>query len=110
MFLRGPSSTASFRALRLRLCEEYAAQAELISVHSSLRRCRDPRDDLFLNLAVDGRADVLLTGNDDLLALDPLDPFPIAPPTSAAQKPTRSRPPQRSLRILTPGAFLALAD
>ena len=33
--------------------------------------CRDPRDDQFLELALAGRADFLLTGDTDLLTLHP---------------------------------------
>jgi hypothetical protein len=32
--------------------------------------CRDPKDDIFIACAVEGRADVLVSGDDDLLVLD----------------------------------------
>jgi putative PIN family toxin of toxin-antitoxin system len=44
--------------------------AERIEVVRPIRACRDPRDDKFLELAVDGEADVIVTGDDDLLVLD----------------------------------------
>jgi len=34
-------------------------------------RCRDPKDDKFLELALNGRADAIITGDADLLALHP---------------------------------------
>ncbi|MBS0272701.1 MAG: putative toxin-antitoxin system toxin component, PIN family [Proteobacteria bacterium] len=37
----------------------------------SLAACRDPKDDKFLSLAVSGDAKLLLTGDNDLLVLDP---------------------------------------
>jgi putative PIN family toxin of toxin-antitoxin system len=37
----------------------------------SLTACRDPKDDKFLSLAVSGRAHFILTGDNDLLVLDP---------------------------------------
>ena len=36
-----------------------------------MKACRDPKDDKFLSLAVMGRASFLLTGDKDLLELDP---------------------------------------
>src|SRR5579863_5752572 len=54
--------------------------AEHVSITSHLRRCRDPRDDRFLELAVDGNADVIVTGDDDLLALDPFGQIRILTP------------------------------
>jgi len=36
-------------------------------------RCRDPKDDAILALAIAGKADVLISGDQDLLCLDPLD-------------------------------------
>ena len=51
----------------------YLPFAERIEVDESalvLPACRDPDDRIFLALASAGRADVLVTGDDDLLALD----------------------------------------
>jgi putative PIN family toxin of toxin-antitoxin system len=45
--------------------------SDFVSVTSTVQACRDPRDDKFLSLAVDGKADVIVTGDADLLALDP---------------------------------------
>jgi putative PIN family toxin of toxin-antitoxin system len=40
------------------------------AVHS-INVCRDPRDDKFLSLAVSGNADLIITGDKDLLVLHP---------------------------------------
>jgi putative PIN family toxin of toxin-antitoxin system len=45
--------------------------AEMIPVVRVVRACRDPRDDKFLEVAVNGRADLIVTGDRDLLELDP---------------------------------------
>jgi putative PIN family toxin of toxin-antitoxin system len=45
--------------------------AEPVMIVSTIRACRDPRDDKFLELAVHGRADAIVTGDQDLLALHP---------------------------------------
>ena len=45
-----------------------------------VRVCRDLKDDKFLEVALDGRADVLVSGDEDLLILDPFEGLPIRPP------------------------------
>ncbi len=42
---------------------------EEIIVSTTLAVCRDPKDDKFLELATDGDADMILTGDGDLLSL-----------------------------------------
>jgi putative PIN family toxin of toxin-antitoxin system len=46
----------------------------------AIRRCCDPKDDKFLELAVSGRADVLVTGDEDLRSLDPVEGVRILSP------------------------------
>jgi len=36
-----------------------------------LSECRDPKDDKFLEVALNGRADVFITGDSDLLGMNP---------------------------------------
>lgn len=38
-------------------------------VTSTVEQCRDPKDNFLLNLALDGQADYLLSGDEDLLVL-----------------------------------------
>jgi putative PIN family toxin of toxin-antitoxin system len=45
--------------------------AEMIPIVRVVRACRDPRDDKFLEVAVNGRADLIITGDRDLLELNP---------------------------------------
>lgn len=45
--------------------------AEPVDPPTRIRACRDPRDDKFLEVAVHGRADLILTGDNDLLDLHP---------------------------------------
>ncbi len=42
---------------------------DLITVESEVAICRDPNDDFLLALAKDGKADYLLTGDNDLLSI-----------------------------------------
>ena len=44
--------------------------------------CRDPEDDKFLELAVDGHADYIVSGDKDLLALHPFQGIPIITPAT----------------------------
>jgi putative PIN family toxin of toxin-antitoxin system len=43
--------------------------AELVPITERVTVCRDPKDDRFLEVAINGRADVVVTGDADLLAL-----------------------------------------
>ena len=47
----------------------FARVAEWVPVSSTIRASRDPTDNKFLELAVDGAATLLLTGDKDLLEL-----------------------------------------
>jgi len=67
------------------LLERVASLVEIIDVLQPIRASRDPKDDKFLEAAVNGRADVIVTGDKDLLDLNPF----------------------RGIAILTPAAYLA---
>jgi uncharacterized protein len=45
--------------------------AEFVPLVYRVRECRDPKDDKFLEVALNGKADLILTGDADLLALHP---------------------------------------
>jgi putative PIN family toxin of toxin-antitoxin system len=51
--------------------ERYASATKLIPISEAVRDCRDAKDDKFLELALSGRADVIVTGDVDLLCLHP---------------------------------------
>src|SRR4029077_2924323 len=53
------------------LLERVASLVEIIEVLQTIRASRDPKDDKFLEAAVNGRADVIVTGDTDLLDLNP---------------------------------------
>jgi putative PIN family toxin of toxin-antitoxin system len=59
------------RSVRQRLVAEFANICEKVQIDFPIRVCRDPKDDKFLEVAVHGRADVIVTGDADLLALNP---------------------------------------
>ena len=66
----------------------FASEATLVTATERLSLCRDPRDDKSLELAVAGSATHLVTGDPDLLALDPF----------------------RGTRIMTPAALVEELD
>jgi putative PIN family toxin of toxin-antitoxin system len=55
---------------------------EVVEIVQTIHASRDPKDDKFLEVAVNGRADVIVTGDSDLLALHPFRGIAIV--TSAA--------------------------
>jgi putative PIN family toxin of toxin-antitoxin system len=59
--------------------------AERVEVVRTVQACRDPRDDKFLELAVEGEADVIVTGDNDLLTLDPFQGISILTPARFLQ-------------------------
>jgi len=58
------------------------AHAEAITITEHIVACRDPTDDKFLELAVNGRADIIVSGDADLLALNPFRNIPIITPAA----------------------------
>ncbi len=57
---------------------------EVVTITHQICVCRDPKDDMFLELAVNGEADTLITGDDDLLALTPYRNIAIVTPATFA--------------------------
>ena len=45
--------------------------SEMVKTTETISICRDPKDDKLLELAVSGQADYLITGDEDLLVLNP---------------------------------------
>ena len=64
---------------------QLAPLLEIVEVVQQVRASRDPKDDMFLEAAVNGRAEVIVTGDRDLLVLNPF----------------------RGISILTPVVYLA---
>ena len=70
---------------------EIGRVVELVPIAERVELCRDPRDDKFLELALAGLADFLLTGDADLLALHPFRGTTILTPAAYLGAPWRSR-------------------
>lgn len=74
------------REERDRFLEALVRESELVDIAEPVLVCRDPKGDHILELAVNGDAAAIVTGDRDLLVLDPF----------------------RGVRIVTPAAFLEL--
>jgi len=57
-----------------------------VEINETISACRDPQDNKFLELAVCGKADFIISGDEDLLVLNPF----------------------RNVQILTPDSFLKM--
>jgi uncharacterized protein len=67
-------------AQRLEFLALLIQEAELVEVTEVVTKCRDPKDNKFLELAVSGKATCLISGDKDLLVLHPFCEIPIIPP------------------------------
>ena len=72
-------------AERLRFLGQLRSTAEFVSITQLVRECRDPRDDKFLEVALNGSADEIITGDADLLAMDPWREIAILTPNQCLQ-------------------------
>ena len=70
---------------RIRFLAALLKEAELVEVTETITDCRDAKDNKFLELAVSGKADCIVSGDSDLLVLNPF----------------------RGISILTPREFLS---
>jgi putative PIN family toxin of toxin-antitoxin system len=67
-------------SVRRAVAAEYVRNSEPISISFPIRASRDPDDDKFLEVAVHGRADFIVTGDEDLLILNPFQGIAILSP------------------------------
>lgn len=66
---------------RKRLLMRYKAETVLVTVFHQVSLCRDPKDNQYLELALSGKANCIITGDLDLLALNPFENIPIISPS-----------------------------
>ena len=59
-----------------------AARSVRVETSERVAACRDPKDDKFLDAAVAGRADYLVSGDEDLLVLHPFRDVPVLTPVA----------------------------
>lgn len=56
--------------------------ARTVTITRTIQACRDPKDDKFLDVALAGGAHAIITGDADLLALNPFHGVPIITPAA----------------------------
>ena len=56
--------------------------SEFVPIVYPVRHCRDPKDDKFLEAALNGRANLIVTGDADLLSLHPWQEIAILSPAA----------------------------
>ena len=60
-------------------------RGEAVVLEEQITACRDPKDNKFLEVAVAGKADVIISGDQDLLVLHPFAGIPIVQPATFLQ-------------------------
>ncbi len=59
---------------------KFIISSQLISITEKITVCRDEKDNKFLELAISGNADIIVTGDLDLLVLNPFQSVEIITP------------------------------
>lgn len=65
---------------RIEFLKIYKNALQIIPVTESINVCRDPKDNMFLELAVSGNAQMIISGDKDLLELNPFRGIQIISP------------------------------
>jgi putative PIN family toxin of toxin-antitoxin system len=66
--------------------EEYELKASKVPITIEIKVCRDPKDNMYLELALSGKADCIITNDEDLLLLHPFENIPIITPKEYLEK------------------------
>ena len=66
--------------IRYQFLAEIKLESEQILISEPINECRDPKDNKFLEVAVNGNATHIITGDRDLLELHPFRGIPILTP------------------------------
>ena len=68
------------RETREEFLQSLIQSATFIEIIVHIEICRDPKDDQYLELAVNGKADCIISGDADLIVLSPFRGIDILPP------------------------------
>jgi uncharacterized protein len=77
VLLRTKFDRYSNRAKRETFLDELLGLVEFVEITVQIDECRDPKDNKYLELAMSGNADSIVTGDEDLLVLHPFRQIPI---------------------------------
>lgn len=65
---------------RNKFLQSFKIKAKFVTVDQTIEICRDPKDNMFLELPVSSKADYIITGDKDLLELNPFRGIQIITP------------------------------
>jgi len=71
---------------RIEFIENIIAQSFPVIITQEIKACRDSNDDKWLSLAVSAKSDCLISGDKDLLVLNPFKGIPILTPVEFLNK------------------------
>lgn len=74
---------------RLQFLAKLINVAHPVEISQKIQACRDPKDDKFLEVALCGNADLIITGDQDLLVLHPFQGISIVTPHSYLSEETK---------------------
>lgn len=77
IFNRPKFDKYSSRLVRNEFLNDFLAVVENVEIVQKIQICRDRKDDKFLELAVNGNANYIITGDQDLLVLHPFQDIAI---------------------------------
>lgn len=81
---------------RARFLQSLLRETSLIEPKETIEACRDPKDDKYLELAVSGAAECIVSGDGDLLVLNPFRGIPILAPGEFLSKRLGQTPEQEA--------------
>jgi putative PIN family toxin of toxin-antitoxin system len=67
-------------ATRISFLENILSNALSIHISEHVTACRDPKDNMFLSVALSAAADGIISGDQDLLVLNPFNNIPVLTP------------------------------
>jgi uncharacterized protein len=68
------------QSVRKEFIEALAMEVEHVRITETIIACKDPNDDMFLEVAISGKADLIVSGDTDLLSLNPFRDIDIISP------------------------------
>jgi putative PIN family toxin of toxin-antitoxin system len=77
IFNRPKFDKYSSKQVRNEFLNDFLTVVENVEIVQKITICRDRKDDKFLELAVNGQADYIITGDQDLLVLNPFQDIAI---------------------------------
>jgi putative PIN family toxin of toxin-antitoxin system len=80
---------------RARFLQSLLYEARLVEIKVKVQECRDPKDDKFLELAVNGEANCIVSGDEDLLSLEQFRGIPILTPDKFLDALSEDRPEEK---------------